>query len=190
MRDSGRSETPRSRRPTAEAAIVVCQVSDREFQDPSGHCAGRRVGQRGESPRETPNAAGNDHSGNPCQSQNPVLRKGSVGSIPSSGTSNSIAFTHLPRSPLKTVPRAPTPVGQPWGNSRDNHEAGHGGPAGSRPTSGGGRGDARGALGKLCGRRAVVATARAARRRLERGHGHRAAASTRSRSPAFRISSR
>ena len=50
--------------------------------------------------------------------QNPVLRKGSVGSIPSSGTSNSIAFTHLPRSLLKTVPRAATPVGQFAGKSR------------------------------------------------------------------------
>ena len=54
----------------------------------------------------------------------------------SSGTNKSICFTHLPRSPLKTVPRARTSVGQPWGNSRRNCEAGQAGPSRREATSG------------------------------------------------------
>jgi hypothetical protein len=69
----------------------------------------------------------------PVKSSNPVPFTGSVGSLPSSGTTKSIPFTHLPRLLRETVPCAARPVGQPWGNSREGGEAGHGGPRRSRP---------------------------------------------------------
>jgi hypothetical protein len=51
-----------------------------------------------------------------------------VGSTPTSGTNNSIPLRHLGRLLRQTVPRAKTPVGQSWGNPRETHEAGQGGP--------------------------------------------------------------
>jgi hypothetical protein len=67
--------------------------------------------------------------------QDPERRKSRVGSIPSSGTSKSISFIHLRRTRLQTVPCAKTAVGQPWGNSRRNCEAGQGGPTAQRPSA-------------------------------------------------------
>ncbi len=71
--------------------------------------------------------------------QNPEKLTLREGSTPSSGTSKSTSFIDLPRSSRQTVPRAARSVGQPWGNSRENQEAGQGGPSGPRPTSGAGR---------------------------------------------------
>ncbi len=63
--------------------------------------------------------------------QNPVGFTPRVGSIPSSGTINSISFRHFRRVSRAAVPSARTPVGQPWGNLPKTHEDGQGG-AGDR----------------------------------------------------------
>src|SRR5450759_753238 len=68
--------------------------------------------------------------------QNPERLTPREGSTPSSGTIKSIPFRHLRRPRLHTAPCAKTAVGQPWGNSRENHDAGQGGPTRQRTTYG------------------------------------------------------